>query len=231
MPRPLLPPRYVNVPAALVYDLQIRPVVRDTYAMLRGLAWDKTETPAISWEEIVRITGKPVSTIYAHLAALRDRGWLLFNHAGVGMIIVHFLDRFSEKSELLNEDVLTDSVNQEHPLPNQSLDAEKFRKIRRIPKNQKNNNSNNGWHDVIDADLEDLLERVGVFPEKFRDVAASGWKPEQIKKLAEKVLDELGPGNGGGVFIYRLINRDPPQTDADYWRTFLASDWGQYVEH
>ena len=231
MPRPLVPPDYVNVPAALVYDHSIKPVVRDTYALLKGLAWGRTETPEMSWEEMFEITGKPVSTLYAHLAVLRDRGWLLFSRAGTGMIIVRFLDPISEKSELLNEEVLTDSINSEHPLPNESLTAGKFRKIRKILKIQKNSENSNGWHEVINDDLADLLDRVGVYREKFKAVADSGWKAEQIKRLAEIVLDELGPGRGGGVFLYRLINRKPPLSEEEYRQSYVAGDWGAFVEH
>ncbi len=235
MARLQLPPRYINLPAALVYDHSIKPVVRDTYVLLRGLAWkNQTETPEMSWDELVEITGKPVSTLYAHLAALRDRGWLLFSRAGTGMIIVRFLDINSEKSESLNEDVnLIDSVNSEnhHPTDESFNNGENFRKIRKILKNQKNSVSSNGWHEAIDDDLAELLDRIGVYREKFLDVATSGWAPWQLRKLAETVLDELGPGNGGGVFLYRLINRKPPQSEADYRRAYVAGDWGAYVEH
>jgi len=95
----------------------------------------------------------------------------------------------------------------------------------------KNLDSSNGWHEVIGDDLAELLDRVGVYREKFIDVASSGWQPWQLSKLAETVLEELGAGNGGGVFLYRLINRKPPESEEDYRMRYITGDWSAYIEH
>ena len=98
MPRPLLLPRYVQVPAAMVYDEMIPETVRFTYVMLRGLAWGSLETPAVSMDQLTEVTGKKQSAIYKHMAFLRDRGALLWRPAGHGTIIVSFPDNLDDSS-------------------------------------------------------------------------------------------------------------------------------------
>ena len=95
----------------------------------------------------------------------------------------------------------------------------------------RNLDSNNGWHEVIDDDLADLLDRVGVYREKFKAVAESGWLPEQIQKLAEIVLDERGPGEGGAVFIWRLFNLPKPPTDHERRRKYIESKYDGVIQH
>jgi len=236
MPRPLVPPHYINVPVGIVYDKDIPPQVLATYIQIRGTAWGEDETPEISVKKLMELTGKSRSTIYGHLGILRDSGWLLFNSTHHAGLTVRFIsdaarDALSKNLDSLNEDVLTDITLTKiikHPPVNQ------FKRANTVQKSGQESeilDSNNGWHGKIDADLEDLLDRVGVYRDKFKAVADSGWNPEQIQKLAEIVLDELGPGRGGGVFLYRLINREPPKTEANLRRRYVAGDWGAYVEH
>jgi hypothetical protein len=73
MPRPLLPPRYVNVPSAFIYDQAFSPTELHTWIVLRGLAWGKNETPELSWDQLERISGKSQSTLFGHLGNLRAR--------------------------------------------------------------------------------------------------------------------------------------------------------------
>ena len=246
MPRPLLPPTYINVPAGIVYDKRISPVVLHTYVQIRGMAWgnEDNETPELSVQKLIEITGKSRATIYGHLAILRDSGWLLFSSAHHSGLTVRFISNavhdltLSRNLDSLNEDVnLTDlSLTKiiKHPPVNQKNRADS---VQISGQESKNLDRNNGWHDVIDADLEDLLTRVGVYKDKFNAIADSGWTPWQIEKLAETVLNELGPGQGGGVFIWRFENLPAPQTaeqTADKlrqeWRESLE-DWGDLVQH
>lgn len=134
MGKPILPPRYVNVPAGPVYDEDLPDGVLRTYVQLRGLAWGKERMEHVTVKEIMEVTGKSRSTIYGHLGVLRDRGWLLFNSAHYSWLTVEFsggsghegdksvdkpvdkpVDNLSRFLDSLNEEVkeLKDPVNSE----------------------------------------------------------------------------------------------------------------------
>lgn len=103
MPRPLLPPRGVFLPIRLLFDDQLTPAALQTWAQLRALAWGKPETPSLSLQQIYEMTGKKPSTLYGHMAILRDRGALRWRPAGSGTLIVSFeghpVDDFPDDSE------------------------------------------------------------------------------------------------------------------------------------
>ena len=90
--RPILPPRGVFSPSVIVYDKTLAPTVRDTYTMLRGLAWGKSETPPLSFAQLEDITGKSRTTIYGHMRDLDTRGALRWRSAGEARLIVSFFD-------------------------------------------------------------------------------------------------------------------------------------------
>jgi len=113
MPRPLLPPRYVNVPSAYVYDLTFSPTELHTWVVLRGLAWGKDETPELSWEQLERISGKSQSTLFGHLGNLRARNALQWRPAGKSLIIVSFDDPAADAPG----EARPDSGNPEKPIP------------------------------------------------------------------------------------------------------------------
>ena len=87
-----IPPRVVIIPVAIKYDRDIAPVMRDTWEQIYGLAWESgyEHPPPLTVKEIAALTGKTASTIYGHLASLRDRDALRWNTAEDGKIIVHF---------------------------------------------------------------------------------------------------------------------------------------------
>lgn len=238
MSRPLVPPHYINVPVGIVYDPDIPPQVLATYIQIRGTAWGEDDTPEISVKKLMELTGKSRATIYGHLAILRIRGWLLFASAHHSGLTVRFLSDaahdalLSKNLDSLNEDVnLTDlSLTKiiKHPPVNQKNRAERVQKSGQVSRNL---DSNNGWHEVIDDDLADLLDRVGVYRDKFPTVAESGWLPEQIETLAEKVLNELGPGEGGAVFIWRLFNLPKPPTEEEHRRRYLEGPYAEFIQH
>ena len=90
MPRPLLPPRGIFVPTMMIYNREIPPKVVYTWIQLRGLAWDRTETPQLSMAQLSDLTGKSQSTLYAHIALLRSWGALRMRPSVKGSIIVAF---------------------------------------------------------------------------------------------------------------------------------------------
>lgn len=215
MKKPTIPPKYINVPAAVAFQKKLPPAVILTYLQIRGLAWDSKGVFEADWDDIFEILGKPRTTIYRHLARLASSGWLRFNSTHRRVLMVYFsgsgdTPESSHFATSLNEDVnLTESESIDHPPVN------KLNTVPWMGQTSHNRDNGNGWHAAIDAELEDLLLRVGVYRDKFSDVAAAGWQGDQIRRLAETVLQDLGPGNGGGVFLYRLKNATPPETDED----------------
>lgn len=90
MPKPLLPPRGLFVPTALIFDKELPAAAKDTAVQLRALGWGKDETPALSITQLEELTGKSQSTLYGHMRLLRLRGALRWRSAGTTEIIVAF---------------------------------------------------------------------------------------------------------------------------------------------
>jgi len=109
MPRPLLPPRGVFVPASILYDKTITSAVRDTWAQLRGLAWGQLETPPLSMTQLEELLGKSQSTLYGHMTILRARSALRWRSARDGTLIVSFedLENIQDSENLEKLDSLT----------------------------------------------------------------------------------------------------------------------------
>ena len=80
------------MPSSIIFDLTFIPTVRDTAIQLMALAWGKNETPAISFSELAKLTGKSIPTLYAHMGLLRNRGALRWRTSGMSTIIVELLD-------------------------------------------------------------------------------------------------------------------------------------------
>ena len=104
MPRPLLPPDgWGRVSAKVLFEKGLSPVVRDTYVMLRMLAWNGNETPELSWEQIAKETGKPRATVYRHLLELATTGVMHWRPANTGTIVVTFTDGIGSQSQFWEE--------------------------------------------------------------------------------------------------------------------------------
>ena len=221
MNRPTIPPKFINIPAGIAYRRDLPASVILTYIQLRGLAWDSKGALKVDWNDLFYILGKPRTTIYRHLAKLASSNWLRFNSTHRRLLVVYFSGpgEFPESSHFataLNEDDnQTDSINLENH--HTSIDKPKVhaQKIPQMGQSCQKWDNDNGWHPIIDDELAELLDRVGVYRDKFADVAAAGWTMDQIRTLSLSVLTELGPGKGGGVLLYRLKNTPPPQTEAE----------------
>jgi len=114
MPRPLLPPRGIFIPTMMIYNREVPPSVVYTWIQLRGLAWDREETPAISMPQLSDLTGKSQSTLYGHMALLRSWGALRMRPSVKGTFIVSFpVD--SGEFYLDGDSLPPDSRNSEKP--------------------------------------------------------------------------------------------------------------------
>ena len=74
-PKPLIPPRYANVPSRPAYDPDLPDPLFRTYVRLTGLAWvnDYRETPPLTLAELCAICHCSQRTLWGHLVELRKR--------------------------------------------------------------------------------------------------------------------------------------------------------------
>lgn len=243
MARPLLPPKFVTVPADIVYDVSLPAGVFRTFVQLRGLLWGKEEeSQDFTIKELMEVTGLSRSALYGHLGILRSSGWLLSSSTHYSRITIYLhggaqaaeetvdktVDKYVEKSvdnlsRNLDSSIKEDVKDIEHQdqcvnLPPDNLVKPREKVVQKSGQVSKNLDKNNGWHDVIDKPLEEKLERLGVFPQVYGQVAeavrSGKWTLEQVKELAGDVLD-LGDSAGPGVFVFRLKNRIRQESPAE----------------
>ena len=74
----------------LLLDRSLPPPTSHTWALLRALAWGRDETPPFSLDQFANLTGKKASTVYGHMAILRNRDALRWRSADLGTLIVSF---------------------------------------------------------------------------------------------------------------------------------------------
>lgn len=242
MARPLLPPKFVTVPADIVYDVSLPAGVFRTFVQLRGLLWGKEEeSQDFTIKELMEVTGLSRSALYGHLGILRSSGWLLSSSTHYSRITIYLhggaqaaketVDKTVDNlSRNLDSSIKEDVKDIEHQdqcvnLPPDNLVKPREKVVQKSGQVSKNLDKNNGWHDVIDKPLEEKLERLGVFPQVYGQVAeavrSGEWTLEQVKELAGDVLD-LGDSAGPGVFVFRLKNRIRPETALEKQEKKLA---------
>jgi len=99
------------------------PTVVHTWIQLRGFAWDRSETPQLSMNQLSEITGKSPSTLYGHMALLRSWGALRMRNSEKGTFILSFpadTGEFFLKGDSLPDhtgSIFPDSRNLEKPDP------------------------------------------------------------------------------------------------------------------
>lgn len=191
MNRPIIPPGYVNVPSHIIYDSAVSPAVKDTYIQLRGLAWGKDETPELSLDWLEETLKKSRSTLYGHLAELRDRGWLLFSRTQTRLIIVRFADISPVSQESRN---LDDVVQNSGQLSQESRNLDDANLLIKESINSKNiikeatvQNSGQSVQKSGQTQRDPLLDHPGV--KIYREIARVTANPEQRKKIEESISD------------------------------------------
>ena len=124
MPRPLLPPRGIHVPTTIVFHKDLSPTVIHTWIQLRALAWGQDETPQLSILQLSNLTGKSRSTIFGHLALLRQWGALRWRSSEKGTLMVTFPadtgEFYLDGDSLPSDSYILESENLEMPDPSLS---------------------------------------------------------------------------------------------------------------
>ena len=235
MARPLLPPKFVTVPADIVYDVSLPAGVFRTFVQLRGLLWGKEEeSQDFTIKELMEVTGLSRSALYGHLGILRSSGWLLSSSTHYSRITIYLHGGAQAAEETVDKTVDNLSRNLDSSIKEDVKDIEYQSQCINLPPDifvnprekvvqksgqaSKNLDKNNRWHDAIDPHLAGLMERMGVFPQVYGQVAEAirhgDWTLEQVKDLAGEILD-LGDSAGPGVFVFRLKNNIRKDSEAE----------------
>ena len=114
MPRPLIPPDYVNASSEKVYDISMPDGAARTYYQLLGLAYKskgKGSTPSLSMDQIMALTGKKQSTVYGHMTLLRDRSWLQFSTAQDGTFVFTFPEDLERSRKIEQSNTYLTTIN------------------------------------------------------------------------------------------------------------------------
>ena len=123
----------------MIYNRELPPAVVFTWIQLRGLAWDRMETPQVSMAQLSDLTGKSQSTLYAHMALLRSWGALRMRPSVKGSIIVafpadtgeFFLDGNSLPAQLANRNLYSEKSDKDSEYlerDSENLDSRKLEK-------------------------------------------------------------------------------------------------------
>ena len=202
---------------------------------LRGLLWGKEEeSQDFTIKELMEVTGLSRSALYGHLGILRSSGWLLSSSTHYSRITIYLhggaqaaeetVDKTVDKSSRnLDSSIKEDVKDIEHQsqcinLPPDIFVNPREKVVQKSGQASKNLDKNNRWHDAIDPHLAGLMERMGVFPQVYGQVAEAirrgDWTLEQVKDLAGEILD-LGDSAGPGVFVFRLKNNIRKDSEAE----------------
>jgi len=115
MTRSLLPPRGIFIPASLIYNPSFSSSAFHTWVKLRGLAWGRGETPPLSMQQLVEITGLSQSSLYRQMAYLRSWGALRWRPSEMGTLIITFESEVGSAARVPSGAGSLDSENPESP--------------------------------------------------------------------------------------------------------------------
>jgi len=98
--KPDLPPSYVNTPVAIVYA-GVDDALIVTMTRILGLCWayDCERSPALTPEQLGKLTGRSRSTLYRHLKQPREMQWSRIDQAGRKIVIHAVVTRNVDSAE------------------------------------------------------------------------------------------------------------------------------------
>jgi hypothetical protein len=232
MPKPLIPPHYVNVNSRLLFRADMPAPVLVTLMQLIALAWDshKGMTCPLTYRDLANLTSKSVRTIYGHLSALQNTyAALRLQRTGDGIFVVVLagwvLVELSKSGETdckslqtpIKEEELTINDSEENLLLNSSFKEEEYEeKPQKIAKYCKKKPLRKSLR-VLSPNLREKLLTANVFPGLLNEVAASHYSEEDLLALLAWCTPDQ-PDNPAPLLIGRLrvfstppdIYRQPP---------------------
>jgi hypothetical protein len=201
MPRPLLPPKGMYYPAAILFNSKMRPVVRDTLVQLLGLAWATNGrcTPPLTYARLAQVTGKSQSSLYGHITALwRDHAALRLQSAGDGYFTIHFAEWVQPKGGKQAEDFenLNLPVKEEEQVSQSCgeklvLDPDLDHGARKVEKRR------------LSPELLAAFEAVSLFPRLIAEAAASDYSEDDLRALLAWAREDF-PEHAAQIFIARM---------------------------
>ena len=227
MPRPLLPPRGVFISTMMIYNREVPPSVVYTWIQLRGLAWDRTETPPLSMPQLSDLTGKSQSTLYGHMALLRSWGALRMRPSAKGTFIVSFpadTGEFYLDGDFLPPDSgILDSENQEKPDPSPSSPINQL-DINAVEERERDDQDPDPEINQLDLSREGEFQITGINSEKLEKFQDFG------------TISDLPPDLDGAdpIKIYRALTGIRPNKPQREQLKSLIQDtniWYASVEH
>lgn len=212
MPRPLVPPRGVFVSSAVIYDESLSDTMKATYMQLLGLAYGKSETPSLSFQQLSEITNKAIGTLYKHMGALRDRGVLRWRTAQDRTIIVSFPKGASKGQAFFTDEEFSNSQNREKPVKEEEDILHPIRKVLNPPPDSIKGRVKKQKVRVFNTTVRQALLDAGVFESKLPELAQVGLTDDEIMAILRKVKDEFDGEAKGGIVVHRIQNKvQPPQ--------------------
>ena len=205
-----IPPRYVNVPVRLLYEVVLPPSVRLTGMRIYGLGWNHNYefTDPISFDRLRSVCGLSRRQMFDHLRVLVNRGVLRYTYAVAAGIYVFDL----------------------RPIGNQVVDGELARSAE--------NRTGRTLLDVVAHDHEEketttttkeggvgeteacgnphcleVLERMGVLEPTCSEIAGLAWVTVEYLEAWEAWLREREGKVGVGLLIRQMrTGKLPPGT-------------------
>jgi len=214
MPRPLIPPRGAFVSSAVIYDESLSDTMKATYMQLLGLAYGKSETPSLSFQQLSKITNKAIGTLYKHMGALRDRGVLRWRTAQDRTIIVSFPKGASKGQAFFTDEENSNSRNREKPVKEEEGTNTSRRKENYLPPLPPVNpeiSQKNVEAQPFQAETRQLLLKAGVYASKLAKLEKTGLEDDHIVAIVRQTQDEFPGENKGALICYRIENAFLPE--------------------
>jgi hypothetical protein len=218
MSKPIIPPRGFFVPTTVLFHSTIQGAERDTLIQLMALSWGSKAhvTPRLTIEGLAAITGKAPSTLYRHMALLRDvHAALRLHRAEDGAMLVVLSEwlfaeavhppilnsqnresLFKEEEESVN---FSEDLSGENPPP---LDHDHTQR-EGAPARGSGDDVGDTERPVLEESLQQELLDAGVFPCLLAEVAESGMDEAQLRALLAWARADR-PESPAGLFIARM---------------------------
>ena len=243
MKLPQLPPRGIFAVTTLVFDKELPSSVKETLLQLMALAWvdPKHQTPPLTLSQLADLTGKATTTLYGHIAVLRNyRGALRLRRSVHGILVLTLADWLytnhqgnnsgqsieANASEILESSPVKQIEQQKEEEERESLPPPFVINQLTVENSENRTGKSQKW--VIEGGESTVKERplifsevvrtalldAGIFSFLFGEVAQAGRSEKDLLALLSWCQEDY-PERPGGIFMVRL--RAGAQVPARYY--------------
>lgn len=214
MTRPLIPPRYVNVPPSILFNEALPDGAKVFYGQVRALAWQSAykSTPPLTMEELEAITGRKKTAIYGYMTTLRITTALLWHTSGSGQFIFSFPEPVdsaipespihcsSSSESITTTEILTEEEQEQRKPEIRTPVIPEIRKAESPP-------------GPINEAAHQALLAANVREPKAAQLAALPWVTEEYVKEHVRLAVRV-QGHPIGTAIWRIANEWPLEETA-----------------